>query len=314
MPKANPADDYRLEFDPQLMEETVMLNTSGHPREAEFRQARDAIYPLKDPEEKDAQFNQLHRQWFMRLDLGRRVMIALREQPALMQNTRGCYLAYVPLKKAEGADLHGSFPTTIVLKLRPESLLADSFLSGFLRHEFMHLADIVDPCFAYEPELPESEIGPTHDNLIRERYRVLWDAWIDGRLFLRGWTTEEVRQQRRLEFQATFPMLEKHCQDIFSAWSQSPVHTHHDLVTFALDPESAAPGRSVERPRAGRCPLCLFPSFDLQYDSDLPAEAVREIEADFPDWKPEQGACPQCNDLYQARQMSREAAAQLPTA
>jgi hypothetical protein len=312
--QTSPSAHYRLEFDPQLMEEAVMLSMPGHPQEADFRQARDAIYLLKDPEEKDAQFNQLHRYWFTRLDLGQQVLKALQEQPALMQGTRGCYVPFVPLRKAEGADLHGAFPSTIVLKLRPTSLLADSSLPGFLRHEFMHLADILDPCFAYETDFPTSEIGPTHDNLIHERYRVLWDAWIDGRLLGRGWTTEEVVHNRLLEFQATFPMLGKRSEAVFSAWSKSPLHTHNDLLSFARDPESADPDRPAEQSRTGRCPLCRFPSFELRYGPDLPPEAVREIEADFPDWKPAQGACPQCNDLYQARQMSREAVAQLPSA
>ncbi len=314
MPTPPPSTDYRLDFDPLLMEEAVMLSMPGHSQEAEFRQARDAIYSLEDPEKKDAQFNQHHRLWFMRLDLGQQVLKALQEQPALMQNTRGCHVAYVPLKKAEGADLHGSFPTTVVLKLRPTCLLIDFSLSGFLRHEFMHLTDILDPCFAYESELPQSEIGPTHDNLLHERYRVLWDAWIDGRLLDRGWTTEKVVHDRLLEFQTSFPMLGDRCEAIFSTWSQSPLHTHNDILSFALEPESATPDRPAEPSRIGRCPLCRFPSFDLHYGQDLPAKAVSSIKEDFPDWIPEQGACPQCNDLYQARQMSREAVNQLPTA
>ncbi|MDA2933026.1 hypothetical protein MYX82_01645, partial [Acidobacteria bacterium AH-259-D05] len=293
--------NFRLEFDPRLMEEAVMLRSAGHPQEAEFRRSRNPIYGMRDAEERDAQFQQFHQRWFVRLDLGGNVMTALREQPLLMRNTRGCHVTYVPLQKAEGADLHGSSPRTIVLKLRPASLLEDSFLLGFLRHEFMHLADLLDPSFAYEANLPKSDTGPAHDNLIQERYRVLWDAWIDGRLLGRGWARKEVGQERLAEFKAAFPMLGESSEKIFSTWFEAPFHSHNDLLTFALNPEPAGLEQTPEWSKTGRCPLCLFPSFDLQDGRDLPSQTLQEIRGDFLHWRPHEGLCRQCKDLYESR-------------
>ncbi|MFQ5929707.1 MAG: hypothetical protein ACE5MK_08400 [Acidobacteriota bacterium] len=303
---------FRLEFDNRLMEEAVMLRMAGHAQEGEFRRLRDRIYDLPNEEEREKQFNQLHQQWFLRLDLGHSVGRALGEQPLLMRNTRGCRVVRVIFPKEEGADLYGSPPMTIGLTLRASSLLNDSALLAFLRHEFMHLADMLDPCFAYEPELPRSEAGPTHDNLLRERYRVLWNTWIDGRLLRQKWAGEQVRQKRLAEFRATFPMLGGGSETKFSEWFDSPFHTHKDLVAFALHPETAGPHYPSEQSGAGRCGLCQFPSFDLQDGRDLPAPTVEEVLVDFPNWRPNQGLCRQCADLYQSRHFSQSAEATLP--
>jgi hypothetical protein len=312
MQLAQPAPPYRLEFDPRLMEDAVLLRVSGHAQEAEFHQERERIYDIADEEKRDKRFHQLHQQWFIRLDLAHTVESALGDYPLLGRDTRGCRVMFAMFSKEEGADLYGASPATIIIKLRPSSLLDASTLLTFLRHEFMHLHDILDPCFAYQLELPQSEVGPTYDNLIRERYRVLWDTWIDGRLLARGWAPARVKQKRRAEFEATFSMLGQSLETKFSQWFDWPVHKHEDLLDFALHPESEHLQDSPQQIRTGRCPLCRFPSFDLQNGWDLSQETVQEIIADFPDWTSDQGLCRQCSDLYQARELSRSAEAALP--
>ena len=302
-----------LEFDPRLMESAVMLRIVGHPLEAEFHQERDRAYEVTEEEERDQKFNQLHRQWFLRLDLGRSVGGALDDYSVLMRDTSSCRVMLAVFAKEEGADLYGAFPRTIVLKLRPASLLEESTLLTFLRHEFMHLTDMLDPCFAYQPELPKSEAGPTYDNLLRERYRVLWDTWIDGRLHSQGRAPAGVKQERRAEFKSTFPMLGESWEGKFSQWFDWPVHRHQDLVAFALHPESGEAQPASQQVQTGRCPLCRFPSFDFAEGRNLSSQTVEEIVLDFPDWSVDQGLCRQCSDLYETRPMSRLAEAKLPT-
>ena len=313
MQLAQPAPPYRLEFDPRLMEDAVLLRISGHAQETEFHQERERIYEIRDEEKQGKRFSELHQQWFVRLELALAVESALGDYPLLKRDTRGCRVMFSMFSKQEGADLYGTSPATIIIKLRPSSLLDTSTLLTFLRHEFMHLHDILDPCFAYQLELPQSEVGPTYDNLIRERYRVLWDTWIDGRLLSRGWAPASVKQQRRTEFEATFSMLGESLDAKFSQWFDWPVHGHEDLLTFALHPESEDLQQNSQEIQTGRCPLCRFPSFDLQNGRDVSPQTVQEIVRDFPDWSVEQGLCRQCSDLYQARPMSRMAEAELPT-
>ncbi len=312
MQLAQPAPPYRLEFDPRLMEDAVLLGINGHAQEAEFHQEREQIYEIRDEEKRDKRFRELHQQWFVRLDLADAVEGALGDYPLLKRDTRSCRVMFAVFSKQEGADLYGSSPATIVIKLRPCNLLDTSTLLPFLRHEFMHLHDILDPCFDYQLELPQSEVGPTYDNLIRERYRVLWDTWIDGRLFRQNRAAANVKQRRQAEFKATFSMLGEGWEARFSQWFDRPVHKHEDLLAFALQPESEHLQNNPQQTQTGRCPLCRFPSFDLQNGRDVPPKTVQEIVGDFPDWTSDQGLCRQCSDLYQAREMSRSAEAALP--
>jgi len=147
---------------------------------------------------------------------------------------------------------------------------------------------------------------------IRERYRVLWDTWIDGRLFRQRRTSADVKQRRLAEFKATFSMLGEGWEAKFSQWFNWPVHRHEDLLAFALHPVSEHTQDSPQQIQTGRCPLCRFPSFDLQDGRDLPHQTVQEIAVDFPDWSSDQGLCRQCSDLYQSRELSRSAEAALP--
>jgi len=312
MQLAQPAPPYRLEFDPRLMEDAVQLHICGHAREAEFHQERERIYEIRDEEKRDKRFSELYQQWFVRLDLAHAVERALDDYPLLKRDTRSCRVMFAISSKQEGADLYGASPATIVIKLRPCHLLDTSSLLAFLRHEFMHLHDILDPCFAYQLELPQSEVGPTYDNLIRERYRVLWDTWIDGRLFRQGRASADVKQRRQAEFKATFSMLGEDWEARFSQWFDRPIHRHEDLLAFALHPVSEHPQESPQQIKTGRCPLCRFPSFDLQDGRGLDSQTAQEIVADFPDWTSDQGLCRQCSDLYQARELSRSAEAALP--
>ena len=54
----------------------------------------------------------------------------------------------------------------------------------FLR-EFLHIHDMLDPEFGYKPSLASLKLNVENKagyNLIQDRYRVLWQAYIDVRL------------------------------------------------------------------------------------------------------------------------------------
>ena len=134
---------FRLDFDPELVEEAVLLGVQGSSEARRFRGVRDAIYELVDAEEREKRFQQVHRQWFLRLGMSEPISKALEEQPGLLQKTRDCSVLRVSLRKKEGADLHGTHPKMIGLRLRADSLLQGRVLRSFLRHEFTHLARII---------------------------------------------------------------------------------------------------------------------------------------------------------------------------
>lgn len=318
---SNAPDRFHIEYHTGLVEETIMLAIEGHPREREFRRSRDRIYEITDHEKREKEFQEFHSQWFLRLDLGRPLTAALSEQSSLTQCARCCRLIAARSRQEEGADLHGtkgagpeakSDPRAVVVRLCAGSFLNPQSLLNRLRHEFMHVADMLAPWFGYQPQLPSSEAGPAYDNLLRERYRVLWDAWIDGRILRRGWTPEMPREKRLAEFAAAFPMPGEETEACFCFWFHFAFHTHAEMVRFALNPTSGEHA-GLKSALGGRCPLCRFPSYEfLENSATLPFETLQEISREFPEWRPEQGLCRQCADLYEARHLSRLALATLP--
>jgi hypothetical protein len=195
----------------------------------------------------------------------------------------------------EGADLHDSRGTapTLAVKLTPGSLLDFDRIAPLLRSELLHVEDMLDPEFGYERELPSFEIDPVFEKLLRDRYRVLWDASVDGRLAGRGWLPEGGEARRRREFLAAFSMLGTDVEKEFERFFDGRRPTHGELLSFA---------RSVEGRGAGRCPLCRFPTARLRGDEEpLDDQVVEAIRSDFPDFRPSKGICVQCADLYEAR-------------
>jgi hypothetical protein len=289
----------QVEYEPRLVEEAVLRAAACRPEEGAFRQARDQLYELEDPDQREAAFLALHGQWFERLGLCRPVEEALGERPLLMALVRRCAVVRARNKKEEGAELFVSpdpaLGRAIGILLRPESLLDPEPLLGLLRHEFLHLADMLDPAFAYEPVLQVPEEGMAR-RMVQERYRVLWDAAIDGRLTREGRAPSRVRQRRLLDFARAFPMLGEAVEEHFGRFFGGPAPTHPELVACARDPVRALGlAGAVDR----RCPLCAFPSYSFEPDpQNLPAPLLRRIQAHFPAWQPAQGLCRQCADLY----------------
>jgi hypothetical protein len=185
------------------------------------------------------------------------------------------------------------------IRLRPERFTDEERLLQFLRRELLHVADMLDPRFGYAPRLPASGTGPAHERLLQDRYRVLWDAYVDGRLLRLGWAPAVVRTDRFDDFVRAFPMLGERAEAAFGRFFDGSTVTHGELAAFAADPEHGL-GRRRGGPHPGeRCPLCGFPTHAFEPRPDrLLAGRVRES---FPGWDPEDGLCRQCADLYRSR-------------
>lgn len=300
-----------VEYEPRLVEEATLLALRGTGEEAAFRRERDRLYEIADPEAREAAFRAFHAAWFERLGLSRAIGWALRERAAIICATRACVVTYAASARQEGAELFVRPPEegtreadrrSVVLRLRPERLLAAPQLLEFLRHELLHIADMLDPCFAYEPWLPSADAGPANRELLKSRYRVLWDASIDGRLSRLGWAPAGVRVERLAEFRRAFPMLGEGVEEAFERFFGAPTLRHAELVAFAVDPASMLDRSSGGSRPGGSCPLCRFPTHAFEPAPQRLPPAVRgRIRSDFPEWDPATGLCRQCADLYRAR-------------
>lgn len=296
----------RPTYSPDLVEETVLLAERSMPaHEARaFRRERDRIYEIEDDDVREANFRALHLRCFARLRLNHVVEQVIDERAEVAGRVSACRVVRALTCQDEGADLVDEVTPgavrgdpTLVLRLRPTTLVEPEILRALLHHELTHVADMLDPAFGYERMFPPSEDGPSGDNIIRDRYRVLWDAAIDGRLARAGLASESVREARWREFAVTFAMLGDRCRSAFEWWFTGTLPTHAELVAFATAPSGSTRGRD-----SGRCPLCRFPvaSLDSRIDT-VSAPMLSSIRANHPQWRPEHGLCPQCLDLYEAR-------------
>ena len=309
-----------VRYDPLFIEEAVFLALQGHPDAEHYHNQRSGLYEINDSEERERSFQDLHCVWFIRLGLADQIEKAIHEQPPLTSTVKCCIVAPALRKREEGAELFvipeeglsEKERRTVRILLRPESLL-DPQLLTFLRHELLHITDMLDPRFSYEPVLPAAEGGPTHDRLLQDRYRILWDATIDGRMVRRGWVSESIRTEHLCNFTRAFPMFGVETDQVFNRFFGQESHTHGELVAFACNPRAAVEGSEAMPYPGSRCPLCGFPTHAFEPEPEQLAEEVTaRIAQDFSQWHPSQGLCTQCADLYRARQLSSCAGMHLP--
>jgi hypothetical protein len=302
--------DFRIEFQPQLLEEAVLRAIGGHPEERDFWRERDRLYENNESAGREKAFQRLHEQWFQRLGLAKPLRQVLALWPILTEATNRCLLIKAYSKRSLGAELYLAPEAsglnlrerrTIVVQLMPELLAqAESFLE-FLRHEFLHIVDMLDPHFGYKPDFPKTEAGPASDHFLQGRYSVLWDITIDGRLQRRGWLPPAAREKHFAVFKRAFQGSEDKLAEAFAFFFDRNSHTHRELMDFAQHPEKWLAGEKPESPSKGRCAICHFPTFQLLDLSRLRADLVSKIQEHFPAWNGTEPVCRQCVDLYEAK-------------
>ena len=293
-----------LILDPGLVEEAVLLAIRGGADLKDFHAARDVLYQLPQAERERA-FTELHFSWFQRLGLERPIHHALAELPIIARSCARVVVSRALATRDEGADLlvnselPGSGGRTVLIRLRASALSEADSLLAMLRRELLHVADMVDPEFGYEPEVKAADYGPAYAQLVRERYRVLWDVTVAGRL-MGGDVTPDAKADAYRAFVAAFPMLGVEAEAAFARFFHPRDVTHAEMMSFAASPRSRA-GDAGLAPGLP-CPLCELPTFSPELEPErLPPEVVASIVADFPAWEPRRGLCRQCGDLYRAR-------------
>ncbi len=294
-----------IRFDPALVEEAVFLElkrreASGDRRLAEtFHAQRSRLYDATGAaDEREARFRQLAERYFHDLGLLELVTTRFEECPLVAAQVQMATVQRVWSRKEERVELYMR-PTTLLLGLQAARYLNRDELVAFLRHELMQISDMLDPTFAYDPHPEFGGMCETEDDLVRERFRVLWNVVVDGRLRRRGWQMVVEEPRRRQEFERTFSSwspTRRHA--VFEACSTRAPCTQRELLDLAKDE------RLTQTLGAGgvRCPLCHFPTREGVCDwSHERAAAAQAIHHDYPLWEPSDGACLQCVELYQSR-------------
>jgi hypothetical protein len=264
----------KLTYDSEWIEGIVFLASRRMPAPLRARYERQRVRAY-DAADRDAAFFALHLKWFRELALEQRLLDAVKKFPLIQHNAATLLVRKAVTRKDEGAELFvRPDAKNVALAMRCERWFEPDF-DSWLAHELTHISDMLDPAFAYEPEIRLPDAPPAELELLRERYRVLWDVTIDGRL-------NQNKPVRLAEFQKVMPG-----SDAFERlWKRRP--SHPELVALAKSVLVRA-----ERTPGAPCPLCKFPTF--AWAENPPVEAIRR---DFPAWLPEHGCCARCAELY----------------
>lgn len=227
-----------IRYDAALVEEAVLIRLGHSPPEVqrEFHDRRAALYGHGDAEEREARFEAFHGEWFLRLGLDRPLHEALRGRPRVLRQVAECHVLRARSHRSELADLaepdRGPAERILLVRLRAASLADSGRLLAWLRHELLHVSDMLDPHYGYLPHLPRAEQGPVLDGLLRERYRVVWDVTVAGRLLREGLEAPSTRDRARSEFQRTFSHLGPQLEAAFCGWFEEPAPTHSAIMDF----------------------------------------------------------------------------------
>lgn len=235
-----------IECDPQLAEVALWAAIRGTAFEKAYLAEREACYQELDLELRSRAFSALDQDWFVRLDIAQVALQACSEWPSIMSKVNRCILAPCLRPQEEGAELFGAHERkaglqekpNLVIRIQPASLARPSHLQSLLRHELMHINDMLDPHFRYDPSLEQFHDELGIPNAIRERYRILWDMYIDGRIAHSGQLGPEARARRLREFKPLFRVLDIHTLDAFNSIFDADTLDHPTILAYARCPQS----------------------------------------------------------------------------
>jgi hypothetical protein len=270
------------------------------------------LYEISDEEKRRRAFEPVFAECFTKLGLERIIVDLIAERPLIGKLVGRCVVREAPRAKVESAELFvrragaGSSVSrrTLVIQVCPQSLVDSERFALRMRRELLHVADMLDEHFGYTRDTVAPGAPGARQSLLRDRYRVLWDIYVEGRL------------SRSLEHVfATYDPQAVH--GVFDKIFDTPTLTHDDLLAWARSPELLFPACVDSEESAGAasraqispgqpCPLCGFPTHDW-FDFGAAADTViNAIERSHAGWSSHDGACRQCAEMCAAAVSSVE--------
>ena len=256
-------------------------------------------------------FIEIHATFFERLKLGSTLSTLLAQRPLIEKHVHRCVIRDAARTKNESAELfvkqseQPTSPTdrTLIVQVCPQSLISPRRVVARFRRDFLHISDMLAERFSYKPEALEGL--QARQNLIRDRYRVLWDIFVQGRLTHDGFAEESYTLRLRTMFERVFESQAAELRAVFDRVFDDQGLTHRQLLDWAIDPTMLFNEGSVSRPTRKRqspgeeCPLCGFPTHDwFEFPTDDSRSVVDAIRSSHPQWRPDSGACRQCAEIY----------------
>ncbi len=315
----------KLEFDPALIEEVIFGELKT--REAkgdfsltlEYHSCVDPVYENFPSEERPSQFRKIEWDFFKKLNIPKAIKEIFDEFPELEGRAAGGVIARAVNPFDEGSYLTKGMNQEVGLKRIVVKLLADRFLDipylrKLVRHELMHASDMLSETYGYRDE----RLGgnPMEESIVKERYSVFWDIYIDSRLIRKEKETISDKEGRYLEFEALYKKIPDEVKRaIFDVLWQDESFTHDKILLLAKDANEVikiSDGLTIvpsyKRKKTispgAQCPLCQFRTYHWAENVEQDAYLVGAIKKDFPDWESDDGVCGQCVESYKVKVLS----------
>lgn len=296
----------RIELDPAFVEEAVFLTlkreekAGGEGLVKTFHDGKNQIYEVVSGETREESFRKFYKVWFSKLGLGVIFERIVGEFPLLAGSEILVFVKRVFRQKDEGSELYvEDFAKTVLIGLQVIRILDKPFLEAILRQELVHVSDMLDPEFQYSPDPIFGGTCETENDLIRDRFAVLWNLYVSSRIQRKGFQSLVSRGRQKLDFDKTFSFWsEKKRNQVFEDLLNRDQWTHPELLRLARHRDQT---RISDRGWF-RCPLCSFSSYEsVDCRVREAAAVVKRIEQDREDWEPERGVCQQCFAIYRSK-------------
>ncbi len=315
-----------IQYGPVLMETMVTREMRSREEKGDLSLARqyhalaDPVYEMDssgEGAERSKAFQVIFRKLFVKWRLGAVFEEVVAEFP-LFEKASLVYFNLTMYQKNAGADLMAknreAGPKVIMVQVLARQCAEEAGLRDFLRHEFMHVSDILDEAFRYEEALVG---GVPAESWVMDRYRLLWDIYVDARLSDKAESTAMGMAGHLGEFSRLYRKIpEKQRQAAFEWFSSARGLTHGDIlelakdtgyfmeeagIAYEQDPAETGSSEVANLPGAP-CPLCNFPTY--HWEEDLPTDpkdpVAKIIRENHPGWTLRDGACPRCIEGYKS--------------
>ncbi len=314
----------RIEYEPNLVEQAVLLAARQDAAlMGQLHRATDPLYQLTDSTQQESQFRETYAGFFRRLGFDEVLPRLLEERPLIAECVGRCIARQAPNARKEAAELYvkdeeaSPSPSTrsLFIFVTADSLLKPKELEHRMQSELLHTSDMLDYRFGY---VKDSLAGHhPRQNLIRDRYRVLWDIFVEGRLHREGRRDPVFDPEAQTRREAETRLQEQlarvfgraaigRATETFARVFGAVGLTHGQMLAWAQSPadlfeNSADATQSGGPDLGGPCPLCAFTTYDWVKPSDLSSATIPAIQSDFPAWQPHDGVCRQCAEIYTNR-------------
>jgi len=312
----------KMEYEPSLIEEVVFKEITMREEKGdntlseEYHLKVDPIYEQFSLEDRQKEFKKIEWDFFEKLGFSKYVEEIFSEFPEVENLISGGVVVKARSHHDECIDLVRGLDDKadkyrIKIKLLSERFHNIPYLQKLMRHEIMHVLDMLDASFGYKNEFLGG--SPLEQNIIRERYSTFWDIFVDSRLLRSGKETIGSKDARFEEFAALYSTFSGEVKKaIFDKLWEDEGLTHSRMMELAKDVnkviEVADASDNSDFKEQNKvhipgtvCPLCHFRTYNWIENLEEDPLLVKAVKEEFPDWSPQDSACERCVEMYKSR-------------